>query len=347
MRASGSGWKHPQSLPGNLLGSPENPLKPHRGFLCPRAAAQHRTHRAANEPLGAAVGVLGNACRCAHIKGGTRVGVGGSHECVCDSESERAHTRVHGCSTGVGARSAGVGVHRLGVCVCTGGCGCAQHTAAPTCLGATQGCSPQNNLIFHQTNPFSPETNLFSLHACSPPPQTSLFSPLTDLFFPPLPPNHAVPPQWSAAGNRSTAPSASARGTTGSWGSTAWAGCCSGCRSCEMPASPMLRNSSDPPLSPPPINTACILSVSPHPSTMHSLKCWEMVLGCASAGNQALSPDPFCSQEYLQVLEIGSHPPPPPHLFQHLCPPHVGTCPLFTPNASPPPGHQFLPPTPF
>lgn len=82
-----------------------------------------------------------------------------------------------------------------------------------------------------------------------------------------------------------------------------------------MPASPTLRNSSDPPLSPPPINTACILSVSPHPSTMHSLKCWEMVLGCASAGNQALSPDPFCSQEYLQVLEIGSHPPFPPTYF--------------------------------
>lgn len=114
-----------------------------------------------------------------------------------------------------------------------------------------------------------------------------------------------------------------------------------------MPASPTLRNSSDPPPVPPPINTACILSVSPHPSTTHSLKCWEMVLGCASAGNQALSPDPFCSQEYLQVLEIGSHPPPPPHLFQHLCPPHVGTHPLFTPNASPPPGHRFLPPTPF
>lgn len=198
------------------------------------------------------MGVLGNACRCAHIKGGTRVGVGGSHERVCDSESERAHTRVHGCSTGVGARSAGVGVHRLGVCVCTGGCGCAQHTAAPTCLGATQGCSPQNNLIFHQTNPFSPETNLFSLQACSPLPSNQPILPSNQPVFPPLPPNHAVPPQWSAAGNRSTAPSASARGTTGSWGSTAWAGCCSGCRSCETPASPTLRNSSDPPLSLPP-----------------------------------------------------------------------------------------------
>lgn len=122
------------------------------------------------------------------------MGVGGSHECVCDSESERAHTRVHGCSTGVGACSAGVGVHRLGVCVCTGGCGCAQHTAAPTCLGATQGCSPQNNLIFHQTNPFSPETNLFSLHACSPPTSNQpILASNRPVFPPPTPKPHCPP----------------------------------------------------------------------------------------------------------------------------------------------------------
>lgn len=347
MRASGSGWKHPQSLPGNLLGSPENPLKPHRGFLCPRAAAQHRTPRAANKPLGAAMGVLGNACRCAHIKGGTRVGVGGSHERVCDSESERAHTRVHGCSTGVGACSAGVGVHRLGVCVCTGGCGCAQHTAAPTCLGATQGCSPQNNLIFHQTNPFSPETNLFSLQACSPLPSNQPILPSNRPVFPPLPPNHAVPPQWSAAGNRSTAPSASARGTTGSWGSTAWAGCCSGCRSCEMPASPTLRNSSDPPLSPPP-HKHSLYPLCFSPPLHHAL---IKVLGngawlCLCWEPSALS-RPFLQPRVPAGVGNRIPPPLPPHLFQHLCPPHVGTCPLFTPNASPSPGHQFLPPTPF
>lgn len=342
MRASGSGWEHPQSLPGNPLGSPGNPLGPPQ-TLCLRAAARDRACRAANEHLGAAVGVHGNVWVCKH-NGGDTGGCGSTEGVpigVCDSQSECAHTRVHGRSTGVGVHCTGVGVHRLGVCVCAGGCGCAQHTAAPTCLGAMQGCSPQNILFSSKPTHCSPNQPI-SLASLPVPPPDEPFLPLNQPFFPqthpvlpfpPLPPPyHAVPLQWSAAGSRKTAPSASARGTTGSWGSTVCTGCCSGCGSCGTPASPTLRNSSDPPL--PHTHTLYPLCFPPPPTT-HSLKCWEMVLGCASAGNKAPSSDPFCCQEQLQVLEEGHLCPPPPP-FGHLCPPHVGTCLLFTPNAFPP-----------
>ncbi|XP_074785256.1 threonine--tRNA ligase, mitochondrial isoform X2 [Athene noctua] len=52
---------------------------------------------------------------------------------------------------------------------------------------------------------------------------------------------------WWAGGSGSAAPSASARGTTGSWGSATCAGRCSGCGTCGTPASPTPRSNSEPP----------------------------------------------------------------------------------------------------